>query len=228
MSIFCYKNINTSKHLGQEFKDARENKNLSLEYVGNITRLPLKYLEAIENSRFCDLPLSKSHRHAYIKELCRLYGLDFKLSLYKFRCEGGFKNLSVSHPQLSHSNRSHPLTLIFRNLALVCFVLFFIGYLGFQMYGILTPPKLVLYSPSEGAVSNQAEVALQGETEKESQLLANGQEIKVNDQGKFNDTILLSDGVNTITLSTIKKHGKTTTIVRHVVVITKTAKVSLK
>lgn len=228
MSIFCYKNINTSKNLGCDFKDAREKENFSLEHVANITRLPLKYLEAIEENRFFELPLSKSHRHAYIKELCRFYKMDFKQIIYKFRCEGGFKNLAASHPQTLHPSKLQPSPLIFRNLALVCFVLFFIGYLGFQMHGILTPPKLVLFSPSEGAVSDKAEVALQGETDKESQLLANGQEIKVNEQGKFNDTILLSNGVNTITLSTIKKHGKTTTIVRHVVVMAKAARVSLK
>ncbi|MCX6779887.1 MAG: hypothetical protein NT034_01765 [Candidatus Magasanikbacteria bacterium] len=58
---------------------------------------------------------------------------------------------------------------------------------------------------------------------------ANGQEIKVDENGQFNTTILLADGVNTLTLSTTKKHGKTTTLVRHIVVNDRAAqKVSVK
>ena len=81
-----------------------------------------------------------------------------------------------------------------------------------QAEGYFVFPKL------EGQISNRAEITIQGETDKENRLEANGKEIKVNEQGKFNDTILLSNGVNTITLSTTKKHGKTTVVTRHVVV----------
>src|SRR3989339_709551 len=181
MSIFCYKKIDTSKNLGWELKTAREAKELSIEEAAKKTQIPLKYLEALENNRFFDLPKAKSHRQAYMRELCKLYNLNFEDIAYKFDCEGGLKLLTKS------------------------------------------------YFPIEGQLSNRAETAIQGETDKESQLEVNGKEIKVNEQGKFNDVILLSNGVNTITLSTTKKHGKTTTVTRHVVVMIKEpARVSLK
>ncbi|EKD42871.1 MAG: hypothetical protein ACD_72C00548G0003 [uncultured bacterium] len=227
MSIFCYKNINTSQHLGWELTNARNEQNLTIEEVAVKTRLPLKYLQALENSRFFELPPSHSHRRAYLKQLCELYNLNFKTALYKFRCEGGFKNLSSVHPYKISTDRMQPFIILFRNLSLVGFILFFIIYLSVQIYGIVTPPKLLVFSPMEGAISNQAEITIQGQTDRESNLRVNGQEIKVDEQGKFNDIILLSTGVNTITLSTTKKHGKTTTVVRHVVVTAKPAKVSI-
>jgi len=215
--------------LGWELKTAREAKGLSIEEAVKKTQIPLKYLEALENNRFFDLPKAKSHRQAYMRELCKLYNLNFEDIAYKFDCEGGLKLLTKSYFPKSDKYNLQPLSLVVKNLAFILSVFLFVVYLGWQIHGIVTPPKLIVYSPIEGQLSNRAETAIQGETDKESQLEVNGKEIKVNEQGKFNDVILLSNGVNTITLSTTKKHGKTTTVTRHVVVMIKEpARVSLK
>ena len=39
----------------------------------------------------------------------------------------------------------------------------------------------------------------------------------INEQGHFASTIDLSKGVNTITMTATKKHGKSTSLVRHVI-----------
>lgn len=52
MTIFCYKKIDTAKHLGCEIKEAREKKQMSLDEVSKKTRIPLKYLSALEANRF--------------------------------------------------------------------------------------------------------------------------------------------------------------------------------
>lgn len=228
MSVFCYKNLDTARHLGAELKEAREKKQFSLDEVERLSFIPLKYLQALEAGDFLSLPKGGAHLKAYLRKLCELYDLKFEDIIYKFHCEDGFKK--TAHYQLK--NKSSHLDHNFlwaRNLALATFVLFFIGYLGFQIYGITTPPKLIVYTPIEGQVSARTEISVQGETDKECHLEANGQEIKVDENGKFNTTILLADGVNTLTLSTTKKHGKTTTLVRHIVVNDRNAqKVTLK
>lgn len=214
--------------MGWELKTARETKGMTIEEAVLKTHVPFKYLEALENNRFFDLPKAKSHRQAYVRELCKLYNLNFETIAYKFNCEGGFKFLARCYFPKSDIYNLQPLSLVVKNLAFISFVFLFVVYIGWQIHGIVTPPKLIVYSPIEGQLSNRAETAIQGETDKESQLEVNGKEIKVNEQGKFNDVILLSNGVNTITLSTTKKHGKTTTVTRHVVVMVKEpARVSL-
>jgi len=105
-----------------------------------------------------------------------------------------------------------------RAVALMSLVIGFLGYLIFQINGILHPPKLVVYMPAEGYVSSRLIIAVQGETEKEVKLQVNGKEIIANEQGKFEAEVDLSNGVNTITISAIKKHGKTATVTRHVIV----------
>jgi len=221
MSVFCYKKIDTAKCLGWELKKAREENNLSVEEVVKKTRIPMKYLEAFENNRFFELPTTSAHRRAYLRELCQLYKIDFNTIIYKFSCDGGLKTHALPYLKEIKNEKLRPFSLLIRNLSLTFFVLFFVVYLGWQIHGIMTPPKLMVFSPIEGQISNRAEITIQGETDKENRLEANGKEIKVNEQGKFNDTILLSNGVNTITLSTTKKHGKTTTVTRHVVVTIK-------
>ncbi len=221
MSIFCYKKIDISKNLGWELKTARENKHFTIDEVARKTHVPLKYLEALENNRFLDLPKTKAHRQVYVRELCKLYDLNFEMIAYKFNCEGGLKFFIGHYFSKNNTNNLRPLSIFIKNFTLIGFVLFFVIYLGWQIHGIITPPKLIVYSPVEGQISNHAETAVQGETDKESRLEVNGKEIKVNEQGKFNDIVLLSNGVNTITLSTTKKHGKTTTVVRHIVVLIK-------
>lgn len=227
MSVFCYKNLDTARHLGAELKEAREKKQLTLDDVEQLSFIPLKYLHALEDGDFLLLPKGRAHLKAYLRKLCEIYNLDFKNIIYKFHCEDGFKH---SADQFSKKNDHLGHNFLWaRNLSLALFILFFVGYLGFQIHGITTPPKLVIFTPIEGQVSARTEISVQGATDKECHLEANGQEIKVDENGQFNTTILLSDGVNTLTLSTTKKHGKTTTLIRHVVVNDRNAqKVTIK
>lgn len=228
MSIFCYKNLETATHLGVELTRARENKKFSLADVERLSHIPLKYLQALESGEFCNLPNGHAHLKAYLRKLCDIYEMNFENIIYKFNCEDGFKNSIRYNP--NQNKKSFSLNfLAVRYLAVGTSVLFVIGYLVFQIYGITTPPKLVIYTPIEGQLTNHTEISVQGTTDKECHLSANGQEIKVDENGGFNTTILLSDGVNTLTLSTTKKHGKTTTLTRHVVVNDKAAqKVTIK
>ncbi len=228
MSVFCYKNLDTAKHLGAELKEAREKKEFSLSEVEKLSFIPLKYLQALEAGNFLLLPKGRAHLNAYLRKLCKIYELNFEQIIYKFHCEDGFKKTAHDQPKKKFHHLNHNF-LWARNLSLATFVLFFIGYLGFQIYGITTPPKLVIFTPIEGQLSSHTEISVQGATDKECHLEANGQEIKVDENGQFNTTILLADGVNTLTLSASKKHGKTTTLVRHIVVNDRNAqKVTVK
>ena len=98
------------------------------------------------------------------------------------------------------------------------FLIGFVGYLLWQVNGILQPPKLFVFSPNEGSVSNKLTAIVQGETEKEVHLTVNGKEARPNDKGRFEIILDLSNGVNTITISATRKHGKMATVIRHVIV----------
>jgi hypothetical protein len=91
-----------------------------------------------------------------------------------------------------------------------------VGYLGWQVRSIIKPPQLNLYSPQDGYVTTDYELLVHGYTNQESQVYVNGKKITSNTDRQFKKIINLSPGINTITISAKKKHGKSTDIVRHV------------
>lgn len=219
MAVFCRKDLEPMVRVGERLKNARILQNLSIEDVSQKTRIPLKYLEAIETARFKELPTAKAHRLAYIKEYAKMLNLNPASFLYQFSQESDLHNTPTIHPQRTLKLWPlNSLSTILRSVVVGVFLIGFVGYLLWQVNGILQPPKLFVFSPNDGSVSNKLTATVQGETEKEVQLTVNGKEAMPNDKGRFEIVLDLSNGVNTINISAIKKHGKITTVIRHVIV----------
>jgi len=219
MTIFCIKNLEPLTHVGERLKKAREEQQLSLDDIYNKSRIPLKYLEAIESGNFKELPQAKAHRLAYIREYAEVLNLNPACFLYQFVQESDLTNYKPTHPRrVLKLWAFNSLSRIFRNATIAILLAGFLGYLAWQVNGILQPPKLTVFTPVDGYISIKPTTLVQGETEREVRLTVNGKDAMPNDHGKFEIPIDLSNGVNTITISAIKKHGKMTTITRHVIV----------
>jgi cytoskeletal protein RodZ len=219
MTVFCYKKLDKAMRLGDKFKKIREDRGIDLASLSKTTRIPIKYLEAIENGFYPKLPKAKAHRIAYIREIAKFFQLPAMECVEKFENEFGLADTPLEHP--TQGVRLFPfasISIFIRNLAAISLVFVFAGYLAWQVRGILQPPHLAIYSPNEGFVATTPRTTIEGETEKESHLTINGADVMVSEQGKFTADIDLSPGVNTIQVSATKKHGKTTTITRHIVV----------
>lgn len=228
MPIFCHKTLEPAVRLSERFKIAREKLKLDINTLSARTRIPKKYLIAIEESRFDALPEANAYRTAYMREYASALNLNPAGILYQFSKESEPETQKIFSPRHQPSIWSQSLTYLLRNALLALFVIGFLTYLAFEVRGVLLPPKLALYSPAEGYISSASTVVIQGQTEKEVKLTVNGQEIMANDQGKFEANIDLQKGVNTITMVATKKHGKTTTVTRHVVVKEGVERVSVK
>lgn len=218
MAIFCPKKLTPPVRLGERLKTAREARGLSLTDLSDITHIPAEYLTALENSNYAKLPKARGYRSAYLRSCAVALGLNPDSCLHQFNREEGGDDITGLHPQKRLKiSRFHSLSFLFRNALIATFVLIFAGYLIWQVKGVLEPPRLTVFYPLEGALSSDLTALVQGETEKESRLSINGQEIMASEQGRFESIVDLSEGLNTITISATKKHGKTTTVTRHVV-----------
>ena len=107
--------------------------------------------------------------------------------------------------------------MVIRYVLVISIALLLIIYLGLQVRNIIQPPKLLVYSPTDGYITDNYSLLVQGETGKEVQVSINGQVIMNSEEGKFEQKIDLSPGVNTIVVTAQKKHGKTSSITRYVV-----------
>ncbi len=218
MAIFCRKKLNSPQYLGLQFKKAREERELSLEEISKATHIEKKYLIALEQGNYNLLPKTKAHRQAYIKEYCQILELNCEEFLNKFKEETRHEKLHFIDPAITYKKyQLTSITIFLRNLFALIIILVFFTYAGFQIRGVLNPPKLIVLSPIEGQTVNSLNVLIQGEAEKESRVTVNGKEIMLNEKGQFESLVDLSEGLNTIVISATKKHGKTTTIIRHVI-----------
>ncbi|MCX6781852.1 MAG: helix-turn-helix domain-containing protein [Candidatus Magasanikbacteria bacterium] len=220
MSIFCFKKLNPPKpRLGQKLREARETFGVNVSTAAHAIRVPAKYIEALEKNHFNELPKAKVFRQNYLKEYAKFLHLDEEAIATQFMNENGFKGLDVVHPKQSVRNAPlFSISILARNLLIACFILLFAGYLAWQVKRVLEPPRLIVYNPAEGITMTERTVAVQGETEKECKLAINGQEIMPDEKGRFNLQVDLSDGLNTIVITATKKHGKISTVTRHIVV----------
>jgi cytoskeletal protein RodZ len=101
--------------LGELLKAARERKNLSLHAVAEETRISVRYLEAIEQGRYRDLPGGMYNR-AFIRSFADYVGLDTQQALecYESEAPPGERSVraKIARPEQHREPlRLHPLVI---------------------------------------------------------------------------------------------------------------------
>lgn len=218
MSAFLRKKLNAPpKRVCLRLKELRLEKGTQLEEMTQKTKIDKKYLRALEECRFEDLPKAKIYQKNIVRCYVEALGIKPEPFLQQYLLEESKKE-EKKHPYAGIKNNPwHHLPVILRYSLLlsVAFILF--GYLGWQVKNIIAPPSLVIYSPQDGYITKNDQLLVVGETEKEVAVTINGRTVGNSENGQFKETINLSPGVNTITIIAQKKHGKTTTETRNVV-----------
>jgi cytoskeletal protein RodZ len=225
MSTFIKKNLEPPKRVCVHLKELREAKGVSLADLAKKTKIDQKHLNALENCQFNFLPEGDVYQKNILKKYLLSLGVDPKILLDRFVNEelvNPIHNYKQNeNTYLSSKINWSNLPQILRYAGLAILVLIFIGYLGFQVKRIIDPPFLALYSPQDGKITNESFVMVQGQTEKEIKITINGKEVANNDKSQFSERLDLIPGLNSIEVTAEKKHGKTTTITRYVVLSSK-------
>lgn len=198
-------------------KEIRQQKNVSLEEIAEKTKINKNYLRAIEECRFNDLPRATVYQKNFIRSYVEALDLKPETFLAQYFIEEAtLDKKKHPHPAVKN-NPLHNLPTILRYSLVIGLMIVMLGYLGLQIKHIIEPPELNIFSPPEGFITKNEQTLIIGETEKEIRILVNGKEIMNSEDGQFKETVALAPGVNTITITAEKKHGKSTTVVRHVV-----------
>jgi transcriptional regulator with XRE-family HTH domain len=72
--------------VGSDLKSARESKKITLEAISQKTRIPVKYLEALEEDHFDVFP-SHTYAKGFIRAYCKIVGLDTQKMTKEFRAQ---------------------------------------------------------------------------------------------------------------------------------------------
>ncbi len=219
-AFFTKKTLTPTKRVCLRLREAREAKHITLAALAEKTKIDRKYLEALEACEFDQLPTGVVYQKNYIKKYIEALGMDPKEYVAQF--------IDDEFDHVEPQTRIHPMQNIKKIWlsSVPSYINIVIGigigalllvYIGLQVRTILQPPQLIVSSPQNGVVINEQTVVISGETDPGTTILLNGTEIKNSEQGTFNETIDLRPGLNTITITAQKKHGKTTTETRYVV-----------
>lgn len=213
MAEFTKKTLETQViPVGVRLREARQAKGWTLEIVSAKTKLMKQHLAALEAGNCAGV--STLYRRQFVKKYAQTLGLDPEPLLAE-TC------LAESSPVVTPKSfgRWHLSNLpnLFRwsttgAIAIIC-----LGYLGLQVRQTVRPPELTLIGPSEGLISNTHEVSINGLTEPEVKIAINGQAVMSDEQGRFNQALMLQPGINTVVVTAEKKHGKTTQATRHII-----------
>lgn len=109
-----------------------------------------------------------------------------------------------------------------RWLIISIFGAIFFGFVGVQVWRVITPPKLTIAYPPEGQATENHQIIINGSTEPEAEVEINGQQVASNPAGQFTQPIELQPGTNKIFIRSTKKHGLFTTVSRTVMLNTPT------
>ena len=72
--------------VGSDLKSARESKKIPLETISQKTKIPVKYLEALEENHFEVFP-SQTYAKGFIRAYCKVVGLDEKQMTREFKAQ---------------------------------------------------------------------------------------------------------------------------------------------
>ncbi|MBT3249752.1 MAG: helix-turn-helix domain-containing protein [Candidatus Pacebacteria bacterium] len=208
-----------TKTIGEILRDEREKHRLSIEKLAKKTRIKEKYLRALEDNQFDQLPAATFVR-GYIKIYSQLFGFDHQPLVallrrdFKESVKGRLVPREFIKPILKKRQNWGPATFVVLGLALTFITL--ISYAGFQWYLLAQPPELKIMLPIEDSLV-AARVGVSGQTDIDAIVTVNSQPVALQTDGSFETEVYLPrEGINTISIESQDRRGKTILVQRSV------------
>lgn len=215
---FQTKQLEPAKRVCIRLKEYREAGHISLSDLSEQTKISKKYLTAMEECRFDDIPFAHIYKKNFIKryaEALRMDDVDELVNQFTEEEEPVIE--APPEPTAMKQSRFQNFPSLWKYLIGFTMIALLASYLGLQIKRIVDPPSLTLISPLNGFITTDKFLTVQGSASTHAKVSINGQTIPNDGQGQFREVLPLSPGINTITISAQKKHGKATEQTFHVI-----------
>lgn len=225
MKSFKQQPLRKFQTVGEQLRIARQSQGLDRAAIARKIKVPERYLQALEDGRYADLPSP-----VYIKNYLKLYVKE--LSLRWERVEEQYaQEVKVHHPdapgRISTKRRDpagptpyqrKPLVVptLFKYGAAAIVVVLFGVYFAWEITQLLTPPELEITYPAEDIIVTERRIVLEGKTEPETLVEINGQAVSVEPDGTFTEDIYLNEGLNTLRITAKSKRSAERVVDRNI------------
>lgn len=205
------------KTVGQIIRSVRVKRGFSIDQISSLTKIDSRYITALEEDDFSKLP-SETFAKGFIRNLSQRLDLNPGELIAIFRRDYRLPEQTTS------SKRSRRLFLPDNTAQFLPFILgglVFIIYLIFQFRAIVTPPKLWLSSPVEGAVL-VSPVEIEGETAIDATVFINDEtKVRPDSTGHFLTRVNLPIGETIIEIKTVNRFSRSASEKISVTIISK-------
>lgn len=199
MSGFVTKKISRKCALGSILKGARSKLNVTIEQAEKATRIPAKYLMALEQGNYEALP-ADAYNIGYVRTYAQYLKLCQDKILTAFREErsatrvGPKSNIAIS-PRRTNNWRFLITPRLIGTMVAVVIFCGIVSYIYIQLQAFAAPPSISLKTPTQ-FTSDKDTVNLAGSTQAGATVLMNSQQITVGPDGSFAQQVSLSPGIN--------------------------------
>lgn len=208
---------------GAFLKKMRQEKGWSLEKVSDETKILLSILKNLENDEYENLP-PPVYLKGMIKKYANFLKLDKEKVLKLYQKSNG-RNLSSGKYDLLPKNRfltyQSKFIFFFKNVCPKILKYFFWGFILFyfiyEASFFILPAKIILYSPDRDFTTNQAELVISGKVIRGKRFFMKDQEISFEENGLFNERIILAPGINNIQFRAVNILGYETVLIRQII-----------
>ncbi len=205
--------------LGRFLAEARKKNGLSLERLGELTKIPLSHLQSLEAEKYDDLPPAV-YRLGFFVRLAKFLGIGREEILRRCKDEGCLPDESLKGaPRGNGADYGFSFVLTPRKLIVGLggiFLILAVSYLWYQSDFLIGPPHLVVANPSEDVLTSSEILDVSGKTDIGVYLTINGENVYVSPNGSFNKTVSLAKGLNVIEIKSRNRFDKTAAILKRV------------
>ncbi|OGF34192.1 hypothetical protein A2482_03705 [Candidatus Falkowbacteria bacterium RIFOXYC2_FULL_48_21] len=221
--IFTAKKISGLETLGEKLRQHREKNGWSLEKAARLISTNVENVIKIENNDYVAMPpavyaTNILKNYAKILQLNPIMVVECyekeKLLFDKTRQRGTKQKISRLYQAMN--DFLNPRTL--KYLIIISLSAAIVVYLGFEVNRIISPPMVEIFSPADDLTTENGQVTIAGQTEKEVSVQINDQPLLIDQDGRFTLTLNLQNGLNIVKISARKKHSKETVIHKKIMV----------
>lgn len=207
------------KTIGEIIRASRVDRSLSEQQLSSLTRIDVKYIQALEENDFHKLP-SATFTKGFVRNLAQALGKEPNdwVALLRRDYQASAVPASVSIPR-RHAKFSFVSLFQSQTALLLIGSLVFVIYLGFQYRAVITPPALEVINPQKDAVTISP-VTIDGKTASGTTVIINDDlKITPDSSGYFAAKLNFSPGQNEIKVSVTNRFGRSNTKVIPITIV---------
>lgn len=209
---FKLRKIRTVLTLGEKLCRARKRVGVDLIEAELSTKIRAKYLEALENEDFDLLP-NDIYTKGFLSTYAEYLELEPDKIINLWRQQKLARNTETVDDEFRVEKvvKEKSFTITPKIIAIflgLIFCLCFVSYITFQVVSFASVPKLQVDSPNRDMIVESESIIVSGQTDAGASLAVNKEPITVSADGRFEQSIALQTGLNTIVITATNKANK--------------------